>query len=192
MNDFDEKKIAERIKSFRLKSGMTLDQLASITGLTKGYLSRIENSEKSPPISTLSKIASAFHSEIISFLTDDDETQKDANLDIVRAGGRKVVVSKDASAGYIYESLAYRMPGKNMEPMLITLDDRSPKRRFQHEGEEFIFILEGRMEFFYEGKSHILETGDSAYFNGAIPHSGRSLGKGKALFLCVIYSYRRV
>ena len=192
MKDFDEKKIAARIKTLRLNSGITLDQLASLTGLTKGYLSRIENSEKAPPISTLSKIASAFNSEIVSLLADDDETQKDANLDIYRAGEGEIGGLKVAASGYIYESLAYRMRGKNMEPMLITIDRHSPIEGFQHEGEEFIFILDGKMEFFYGEKTYTLEAGDSAYFNAAMPHSGRSLGQEKTVFLCMIYSYRRI
>lgn len=189
MVEFDEKRIGDKIKEFRLSRCMTLDQLAAMTGFTKGYISRIENSEKSPPVSTLGKIANALNIDIISFLSGDEERKEDTNIDIIKKDERKVVGSMDAPTGYTYESLAYRIPGKNMDPYMITIDDHSSE--FQHEGEEFIHIIQGKIEFYYEGKTYTLEEGDSAYFSSGIPHSGRSIGDSKAKFLCVMYSYRR-
>ncbi len=190
--DFDEKRISERIRNLRLEKGLTLDRLASITGLTKGYLSRIENSDKSPPFSTLTKIASAFNTDIISFLFDENEGSSGTNLDIVRAESRREIGRRFAPEAYGYESLAYRMRGKNMEPMLVTMDEKAPIVEFHHEGEEFIYILEGELEFYYEGKAYILGPGDSIYFNSGVPHSGRSLGQDPVRFLCIIYSYKRI
>jgi transcriptional regulator with XRE-family HTH domain len=191
MEELDERAICDRIRDFRLMRNMTLDNLASLTGLTKGYLSRIENSGKAPPISTLAKIAAALKVDMISFLRNDDEEDFDANLDIIRKNERKVSGSKGVPYGYTFESLAYRMPGKNMEPYLITITDAVPTTEYQHEGEEFIHILDGKIAFSYEEKVHILEEGDSAYFNAGISHSGRSVGGPTARFLCVIYDYRR-
>lgn len=187
----DEQVIVERIKALRLQQGLTLDQLAELSGLTKGYLSRIENSDKSPPFSTLARLASALDTDIISFFTDENGGAEDINIDIVRSEGSRKVNRRIAPEAYIYESLAYRMRGKNMEPMLVVLEKDAPVTKFHHEGEEFIYVLEGRLEFRFEGKTHVLEPGDSAYFNSGIEHSGRSLGDGPAKFLCVIYSYRR-
>lgn len=190
--NLDEQMIVERIKTLRLQRGLTLDQLAELSGLTKGYLSRIENSEKSPPFSTLARLASALDTDLISFFSDESGIVEDINIDIVRSENARKVDRKIAPEAYIYESLAYRMRGKNMEPMLVILDKDAPITRFHHQGEEFIYILEGRLEFHFEGKTHVLEKGDSAYFNSGIVHSGRSVGDGPAKFLCVIYSYKRV
>jgi quercetin dioxygenase-like cupin family protein/DNA-binding Xre family transcriptional regulator len=192
MMDFDEKKISERIRDLRLEKGLTLDRIASITGLTKGYLSRIENSDKSPPFSTLAKIASALNTDIISFLFEEAEAASDINLDLVRAEERKTIGRRFAPEAYMYESLAYRLRGKNMEPMLVTMDENAPIVEFHHEGEEFIYILEGKLEFYYEGRTYILEPGDSIYFNSGMLHSGRSLGEEPVKFLCIIYSYKRI
>ncbi len=191
--DLDEQVIVERIKAFRLQQGLTLDQLAELSGLTKGYLSRIENSDKSPPFSTLAKLASALNTDIISFFADENGGAEDVNIniDIVRSESSRKVNRRIAPEAYVYESLAYRMRGKNMEPMLVVLEKDAPVTKFHHEGEEFIYILEGTLEFRFESKTYILEPGDSAYFNSGIEHSGRSLGDGPAKFLCVIYSYRR-
>ena len=192
MHEFNEKRIADRVNSFRLIRKMTLDNLAKMTGFTKGYLSQIENSEKSPPISTLAKIAAALNVDIISFLSEDEELTEDTNIDVVKGSERKIVGSRGAPFGYTYESLAFRMAGKNMEPYIIKINDQIPNTEFQHEGEEFIHIVEGKIEFYYEGKPYVLEEGDSIYFNSGIPHSGRSIGNKTAKFLCVMYSYKKV
>jgi mannose-6-phosphate isomerase-like protein (cupin superfamily) len=63
---------------------------------------------------------------------------------------------------------------------------------FQHEGEEFIYVLEGRHEFIYDGKKYMMEEGDSVYFDAAVPHTGRSLGKKRAKLLAVMYNYKRL
>lgn len=191
MTEFDEKRIAHLIRLFRLSRGMTLDNLSSITGFTKGYISQIENSEKSPPISTLAKIAEALNVDIISFLSEDEERTEDTNIDVVKGSERKIVGREGTPFGYTYKSLAFRMAGKNMEPYVITINDQSPNTEFQHEGEEFIYIVEGKIEFYYQGKTYVLEEGDSAYFNSGIPHSGRSIGNKTAKFLCMMYSYKR-
>ncbi len=190
MDELNEKAITERIRDYRLLRKMTLEKLASLTGLTKGYLSRIENSGKAPPISTLGKIAAALQVDIISLLKDEEEVH-DGNLAIIKKEERRIIGSRGASGGYTYESLAYHMAGKNMDPYIITITDASPSAEFEHEGEEFIHILKGKIKFFYEGKSHILEEGDSAYFNSGVAHSGISVDGSFARFLCVIYSYKR-
>jgi quercetin dioxygenase-like cupin family protein len=77
-----------------------------------------------------------------------------------------------------------------MEPYIILPVFRE-KGVFSHEGEEFIYVLEGPYEFSYDGKKYRLNTGDSIYFDSIIPHNGRSLGKKKAKILAVIYSYKR-
>jgi quercetin dioxygenase-like cupin family protein len=130
--------------------------------------------------------------DIISFLSEVEEGKEDANIDIVKKNERKVIGSRGSPFGYMYESLAYRMTGKNMEPYIITINDQIPNTEFQHEGEELIYVLEGKIEFYYEGKTYVLEEGDNAYFNSGIPHSGRSIGTKTAKFLCMMYSYKRV
>ena len=82
-----------------------------------------------------------------------------------------------------------------MEPFIVTVsfnNEIDKEIDFRHEGEEFNYVLEGRLEFFYEGKSYcVLEAGDHIYFDSARPHSARSLGEKEAKVLIVIYSYKR-
>jgi transcriptional regulator with XRE-family HTH domain len=186
----EERSIARNIKALRLNKRMSLDKLSKLTGLTKGYLSKIERSHKAPPLSTLNKIALMMDVDVTFFLKKNTEEVRDIKLAVVRKEERKRVVTKGSLYGYEYEALAYNKPGKNMEPFIIspTLDKEAT---FQHDGEEFMYVLNGVHEFTYDGKKYILKSGDSIYFDSQIPHSGRSLGNKKARILTIIYSYKR-
>jgi transcriptional regulator with XRE-family HTH domain len=186
----DERSIARNIKTLRLNKKMSLDELSKLTGLTKGYLSKIERSNKAPPLSTLNKIALTLGVDVTFLMKEDTEKIKDTKLTIIRKDKGKKVITKGALYGYEYEAIAYNKQGKNMEPFIITpaLDKEVI---FQHDGEEFMYVLEGTHEFTYDGRKYILKKGDSIYFDSRIPHSGRSLGNKKAKILTVIYSYKR-
>ena len=195
----DERLIVKKIKEFRLSRNLSLEKLADLAGLTKGYLSRIENSTNSPPVSTLAKISKALNVDITEFLSDNSSPPQPLDISIIKkserlkVGGNKRLRAgqRGTTYGYIYEALAYRMAGKNMEPYIIAISDQSSDVEFQHEGEEFLYILEGTLEFYYKGETYILEKGDSVYLDSGIPHSGRSIGNKRAKFLCIIYSYKR-
>jgi transcriptional regulator with XRE-family HTH domain len=172
---------------------LSLEKLASLTGLTKGYLSRIENSPKPPPIFTLSKISAALGVDLPTLLSDSDTSVLPESMEITVTRNSEHVITdgRGTPYGYVYEAIAQKKLGKNMEPFLVT-DSFEPRADFQHEGEEFLYILEGKLEFFFKGKSYILEKGDSVYFDSAFPHGGKSIGEVPAKILIVIYSYKRI
>jgi len=186
----DEKQIVKNIRKIRSSRKISLGRLAKLTGLTKGYVSKIENSDKAPPFSTLIKIANALNADIQSFIADDSEVPENTNLSIVRKGE-----SKKASRGTLYEyfhkALAHNKIGKNMEPLIVEppLEETAT---FSHEGEEFVYVLDGSHEFHYDGKKYILNEGDSVYFDSILSHGGRSIGNKRAKLLVVIYSYKRM
>jgi mannose-6-phosphate isomerase-like protein (cupin superfamily) len=117
------------------------------------------------------------------------EFPEDLDICVVRKGeGKKI--SSATLEGYHYEALAHQKSGKNMEPFLL-LPAFDEKAIFSHDGEEFMYILEGVHEFVYDDKKYILQEGDSIYFDSRIPHTGRSMGKKRAKILAVMYSYKR-
>jgi transcriptional regulator with XRE-family HTH domain len=190
MARLDEREIILKIQSLRKTKGVTLDQLAKMTGLTKGYLSQIENSAKTPPFSTLDKIAYALGVDITYFFVSSKNEQVDSKITVIKPDERKRVAPGGLRRAYGYESLAYKKAGKNMEPYLITVDSQG-RGSFKHDGEEFLFILEGTLEFSFGGKKYFLKPGYSIYFDSGIEHSGRALGDEKVKMLCIIYNYRR-
>jgi len=185
----DEKQIAKNIKKIRLDSKLSQERLAELSGLTKGYISKIEKSDKAPPFSTLNKIANALNVDVAVLTAEDLELPEDINLCIVRKSEGKKISSLNLE-GYHYEVLAHKKKGKNMEPFFI-MPAFDEKAVFCHEGEEFMYMLEGTHEFVYNDKKYILHKGDSIYFDSNIPHTGRSIGKKRAKILAVMYSYKR-
>lgn len=168
---------------------MSQEMLAELSGLTKGYISKIEKSDKSPPLSTLSKIANALDTDITLLTAEELESPEEVSICIVRKGeGKKI--SSGSLKGYHYEALAYKKRGKNMEPFML-MPSFDEKAIFTHEGEEFMFILEGTHELVFNNKKYILNEGDSVYFDSRIPHTGRSIGEKRAKILAVMYSYKR-
>jgi transcriptional regulator with XRE-family HTH domain len=187
----DEKFISRSIRNARLKKKLSLEKLSNLSGLSPGYLSKVERSEKAPPLSTLSKIALALDVDLAHLLREEADVLEDVPLAIVRKDKRKTVKTRGSLYGYQYEALAYNKPGKNMEAFIISpaFDE---KVAFQHDGEEFMYVLEGVHEFMYGGEKHVLRKGDSIYYDARIPHSGRSVGKKKAKILAVMYSYKKI
>jgi transcriptional regulator with XRE-family HTH domain len=182
--------IGRTILKMRKARGMTLDELAVLTGFSKSYLSKIENHLSVPPIGTLAKIAQAFACDLGHLLRQEDNFAEDA-VSIVHVRERQAAVRGGTAFGYDYSSLAHKKRNKRMEPFVFTFPaEIDVDTFFEHEGEEFIFILRGRAEF--ETKRNgvvekwILDAGDSLYLDSLIPHRGRSLG-GDSEALVVIY-----
>jgi len=179
--DDGDRQIGGHLKVLRAARGMTLERLAVATGLTKSYLSKIQNSRKLPPIATLSRIAQALGTGIGSFFGDILEAREGAS--VVRRNERLPVVRGGTAFGYDYVSLAHKRLSKSMEPFVFTFPSKIDRHVFfDHGGEEFVFILSGKVVFQVGDERWTLEEGDSIYFDAAIPHRGWSVGRdAKAL-----------
>jgi transcriptional regulator with XRE-family HTH domain len=185
-----EKSIGERIRASRKQKKISLQELANLTGFTKGYLSKIERSNNAPPYSTLNKIATALSFDVIFLFRDANQEVSAPNPSFSRETKIETLEDSASSYGYTYQALATDRPGKNMEPYVIE-PAFELKTLFEHEGEEFVYVLEGRHELVYDGKRYIMKKGDSVYYDSRISHSGRSLGKKKAKLLVVLYHNKK-
>jgi transcriptional regulator with XRE-family HTH domain len=182
----EEKELGKRIQEERMNKGLTLQELAEKTGYTKGYLSKIENSEKAPPVSTLINITKALNISLSEIF---GEAEENSSVCLVKKPERRVIARDGSVFGYAYQTLAHKFHNKHMEPYLLTLPLK-PKENalFQHKGEEILFVLEGTMKFFHGEKEFVVEEGDCVYFDGSIPHYGVCLGKKEVKCLMVIYT----
>lgn len=172
----EETIIARRIRRIRLNKELTLEEVAGLTGLTKGLLSKIENNRVSPPISTLVKVARALEVSLGDFFSPAD----DRAVQLVRAGQGVRYNPEDAGAGSVMEALVGGFTRPKMEPLVVTINDpvHYQPRFYSHPGQELILVLEGEMEYRYAEETYHLFQGDSLYFNaehkhGPLPRSGR-------------------
>jgi transcriptional regulator with XRE-family HTH domain len=186
-----EKTIAKNIRALRKVRKMTLQDVENLTGLSKGYLSKVERGLKFPPFSTIGQIAGALGVEVAFLLKDNLPESPDSRISLTLSGQGKKAQTLAADRGYRFEALASGKPGKNMIPYIIEVAPQE-EQVFSHEGEEFLYVLEGEMEFVYDDQTFLMKQGDSVYFESAVPHSGRSIGKGKTRLLAVMYNYKRL
>jgi len=184
--------IGKKIRELRKKAGFILQDLSDLTGLSKPLLSQIEKEVISPPIATLLKISKALNVNISFFFQDGDREEK---VVLVRRDESKVLDSRyygREESGYYYEALAYKKSKKYMEPFLVEFKKKKVEKLsyFSHEGEEFIYLLEGVLEFRTEDQHYVLYPGDSLYFESSILHAYRALERKNAKALTVVYPVR--
>ncbi len=190
MAEIQEMRVGERLKKLREEKGLSLAELADRSGFSSALLSQMENHMISPPLGTLIKLAGAMDIPIGHFFEDDSE----APFVIVRSGERehisRVASKEGVKFGYSYESLAQGKKNRYMEPFVVTLEPATKKDRgaYSHEGEEFIFVLEGEMEVTLEDHTDLLKPGDSIYFDSKLRHRVECAGEGQATILAVIHA----
>ena len=184
--------LGNKIRRLRRKKTLTLQNVSDLSGLSKSLLSQIENSFTAPPIATLLKISRALDVKIGYFFQDPPVSSR---ISVVRHKDRKETVplhkrANGSKVGYQYESLAHPMADKNMEPFMIEIEPREAADMisYHHKGEEFLFVLEGRMEFRGADRVIQLECLDCLYFDSNIPHALRGLDGKPARVIGVIYA----
>ncbi|MBN2296315.1 MAG: cupin domain-containing protein [Pirellulales bacterium] len=160
--------LAQRIKALRREQNLTLEQIATRTGLTRSVLSKVENFRVTPSLPALGKIALALGTNVSDLTAGLDERPQ---LVIVRSG-EGVKVERDKPESQItYESLAHDRYSKSMEPLLLSVPPGTARKSaLKHEGEEFIYVLSGNVELEYGEDVHHLKTGDSVYFDAQVEH----------------------
>jgi len=178
--------LGKRIKLIRIKKGLTQEVLAVRSGLTKSYISLLEAGKKIPAISTLSRIAVAFGMRIGEFFESPDDS---ADVAVVRKNERLEVEQRGTPFGYVYEALSLQKKDRLMDPFIVKVlpidKSKAKKIEFEHAGEEFDFIIEGRIKYIINDQEYVLGEGDSIYFDSAMKHRVEAIGNKPALTLSV-------
>lgn len=182
--------VGENVRKFRETMGLSVQQFAERTGFSAALLSQIENRMVSPSLGTLVKIANAFDTTVSAFIGGKEEREFSIVRKEDRATVSRVGLKEGGKSPYTYESLGAGKAGRKMEPFLVRLQPLSepPRSRSAHDGEEFLYVLSGRVEVCLGTLSDILEEGDSIYYNSTIPHHVHSADAREALILAVIHA----
>ena len=169
--------LGKKIKQMRNQKGLTQEELADRCELTKGYISQLENNLNSPSIATLTDILSALGSNLSEFFREEPE--------------EKVVFSKEEfiekdSDGVLQHWLIPNAQKNMMEPILVELSEGAETAGdIPHEGEEFGFVLEGKIAIVLGKKHHVCKKGEAFYYTASKPHSIINKGKNKAKFIWI-------
>lgn len=185
-----EVQVGAHVRAFRESQGMTVQQFAERTGFSSALLAQIENRMVSPSLGTLVKIANTFGTTVSSFIGGKEERE----FSIVRKEDRSTVsrvgLKEGGKSTYTYESLGAGKAGRKMEPFLVRLQPLSgpSTTRSAHDGEEFLYVLSGKVTVRLGNLSDVLEEGDCIYYNSTIPHQVHSADEREAIILAVIHA----
>lgn len=174
--------IPQRIREMREVLDISIADMAGKLDITPEEYQSYEDGTKDISISTLYQIANIFGMDFTILLTGDSPRME--NQCVVKKGHG---VSIDRYKGYTFSSLAYNYIHRVMEPLLVTISPaKEPPALVVHTGQEFNYILSGKVKVTVGKREYILEPGDSIYFNPQLPH-GQEAVDGDATFLTVIH-----
>jgi transcriptional regulator with XRE-family HTH domain len=178
--------IGVRIKTIREEKGISLEELSKMTGFDVPALSDIEANRFQPQLGTLIKLSKALDSafgRIVSGVGSKlySVTRKNERKTISRSTSYR-----DQKPVYIYKSLAPEVQGRHMEALIVQLEENPDAEMSVHDGEEFIYVLDGVASLKIGGDAFELEPGDSVYYLSTTPHL-IAAKTGKATILAVIY-----
>ena len=180
--------LGSRIHKAREMRGLTLQDLSSRTGITMETLERVEANQMIPPLGELIKLGKALEMKMGYFISPGTEKP----MSVVHADKRPVVSrhgkKRSEQYGYSYESLAPEKGNRFMEPFLITMVPSDVKELSTHDGQEFIFVLEGEMRAQVGDQVEILKAGDAVYYDSSRPHLVKCYGDKPAKILAVLYT----
>jgi quercetin dioxygenase-like cupin family protein len=177
------KDIAPRLRGLRDALDLTVEELAQKVGVDVDKVRLFEAGETEIPVGYLMKVAHACHVDLTVLISGVEPHLTGYSL-VRRGEGLSVERRKD----YDYKSLAYRFSGRKMEPFLITVPPKAVQdmNLVSHSGQEFIHVLEGRLEIRVGDEVLELSPGDSLYFDSQNPHALRGLDDKHAVFVDVI------
>jgi transcriptional regulator with XRE-family HTH domain len=179
--------IGREVRAFRRKKGVTVADLSQSTGLSIGMLSKIENGNTSPSLTTLQTLAHALSVPLTSFFRGFEE----ARVAVHTKSGEGVELEREGTrANHQYDLLGHigaNASGVIVEPYLITLSDEADIfPTFQHGGIETIYMLEGEVDYRHGDDIYPLKPGDTLFFDADAPHGPQVLVKLPARYLAII------
>ncbi|MBR7066142.1 MAG: helix-turn-helix transcriptional regulator [Prevotella sp.] len=182
--------VGHKIKSVRESKNLSVEEISERSGLAVEQINSIENDQHLPSLGPLIKIARALGVRLGTFLDDNDEL----GPVVCRAEERTDSISfsngtADARKHMEYHSLAKQKAGRHMEPFIIDIQP-SEERNFKssaHEGEEFIYVMDGEVEIDYGKDKYLLKEGDSIFYDSIVEHHVHGAVGKSAKILAVVY-----
>ncbi len=170
--------VGKKIKKERLKKKMSLDRVANETGFSVDYLKEVESGKKIPPVGALLQIARALEIDSGFFLKEQETSLRS-----------RIKAYTKRTENYAYTTLTPGAENKHLKAFKVSIDAMKDHKGvgYQHEGEEFVYVLAGKIEVIVGDHVNKLNVGDSLHFNSGIRHQLRNVGNEKAELIVVIY-----
>ncbi len=171
------KSLGERIRDMREKQKMDVESFALQIGVDAAYLKKIEEGKVSPPVGTLIQISRALAVDSATLLAEDKRKER------LRSYRKR-------TRAYSYKTLTPGAEDKHLWAYLVTMEPKKEheKVEYKHEGEEFVYVIEGRVQVTVGKDVHQLKKGASLHFVSGLPHTLKNLSSAEAKLLVVVYT----
>jgi transcriptional regulator with XRE-family HTH domain len=179
------RQIAERLKGLRDVLNISVEDAAKTCSIEVERYLDYESGKYDIPVSVLHNMSQKYGVELTVLLTGDDPHMRSYSLTRKNQG-----VEVERRSAYKYQSLAHSFINRKAEPFLVKVDAKTEGTECcmnSHPGQEFDYILKGRLNFNFDGKEMILEEGDSVYFDSGLPHGMLALDGKECQFLAFIF-----
>lgn len=180
-----ERAIGQQVRALRRERDLSVADLGNAAGISSGMVSKIENGQISPSLSTINAVASALNVPITALFAAFEESR---DCSYVKQGKGVVIERRGTKVGHVYELLGAGLRGDVVvEPYLITLEkDAEAYTGFRHAGIEFIYMLTGSVLYRHAGHDYRLDPGDALLFDSAALHGPATLIETPMTYLSVI------
>jgi quercetin dioxygenase-like cupin family protein len=170
--------VGKKIKKARIEKDISLDFVANETGFSTEYLEKVESDGTMPPVGTILQIARAL--DIDSGLLLKEQESELTN---------RISASTKRTDSYAYKTLTPGAEKKHLKAFQITIDPMQQHSGvgYQHQGEEFVYVLSGKIEVLVGDHVNVLDEGESLHFNSGIRHNLKNLSEKKASLIVVLY-----
>ena len=184
--------VGSKIKGLRESKNLSIEEIAESTGLSVEQINSIENDQNLPSLGPLIKIARALGVRLGTFMDDNDSLGPVVTRAADREKDNSISFSNgatDARKHMEYHPLAQQKAGRHMEPFIIDINptDSLDYKLSAHEGEEFIYVMEGEIELVYGKDKYALKQGDSIYYDSIVKHHLHGAEGKSAKILALIY-----
>ena len=173
--------LGEKLRQLRNERNISQRELAQLAGLSPNSISLIERDETSPSVATLRSLATALNIRMSYFFEEESPT----SVLHIKSGARPRIESEGVTIEGMGKTLAYQ----ELEPFSITLDPHAGsggERQVVHTGHEFVYCLQGKIEYVIDGNIYLMETGDILIFEATLPHLWRNPFDAEAKFILVL------
>jgi transcriptional regulator with XRE-family HTH domain len=181
-----DKRIGDVVRRRRLAASLTLAELSEGAGMSSATLSRMENGIATASLDSLERLCDALGMTMADLFQ--ETNQRTGKAQLIKRDQQMEVVRSGTKHGYMYKLLSYdRGPQKVFDPFLVEMNRKSQSwPRFSHPGTEFIYVLQGRLEYRFGDKTYVLEPGDSLTFSGNVLHGPEHMLDDRVKFLSII------
>ena len=182
-SDSERNSIGQRLQAMRLKKKTSIEELSEKTGISVTHLKNIESGKDFAPVGDILKIARALTVDPVEILLPGMAREKELEKKRVQDFQKRI-------EAYQYEVLTPHAGNDHLRAFKVSIPPRSehPKISYHHEGEEFVYVLKGKVEITVGQKKHLLGKDDCLHFNSGIKHSLRNPGSVTTLLIVAIYN----